>query len=444
MAMKPIHGIVILLFDTLRSDFQSINKCSRNNDLSSFKQLQNFTYPLKQIRCGSFPTIPMRTDLLTGTLSFLSRRWARPRTNDTIFTNILSEDDIKTFLVTDNYMMTNEELGGTFKNFFDETIEIRGTASDPWKETDSEYKPSNLKLRPTRNTDFQAQFLSNLKAWNQAGGPPWERLFDKAADLLMKLCKRKKEKFLLWVDCFSTHEPWIQQSDLKNLTPSEPIYPPYGDSRLYTNKQINSLKHQYCNRLSVVDTALNQFVESLSQASNSGVATMILSDHGFLLGEYGLVGKPKTPPVLPPLSDLVCRVSRHFESLLKTRKMLQPCDLTPHICDLFDVRFPVKTPIQKWPNRPQLIGRNSPEVTTLSVANQNGVGFIFRNLLNTEPRWHSWDSLEINKGWQEQSYTQVPSQVKRHKALSSLLKNKAWGSKFTSFLTNDDERVHDD
>src|SRR5206468_1072909 len=98
------RSLVVVIFDTLRRDFL-------NAGLSSFDRLARRTRPLERFVCGSFPTVPMRTDLLTGKLSFLRSRWATPAPEDDVLTHKLRAVGIRSVLVTDNYVTTTPQLG---------------------------------------------------------------------------------------------------------------------------------------------------------------------------------------------------------------------------------------------------------------------------------------------------------------------------------------------
>lgn len=420
-------GLVILIFDTLRTDFREICAIEGVRNLGAFDRLNSFTVTIPKMRCGSFPTLPMRTDVFTGKLSFLDRRWARPSEGERVFTHVISSAGVRTELVTDNYMMVIPELGGTLNGLFNECFFERGAGADPWQRTDQHVQPSR---RPTRSLQFEAQFLANARSWDNAGGPPWERLFNQADARLERLAAR--ERFLLWVDCFSTHEPWLGPND----TPEDCdiISPPYGGISEYTPSELATLRRQYAQRIAAVDKAMDVFTQRLeSMVNKNDIALALLSDHGFLFGEFGVVGKPASAPILPPLHDLVARYSKHFTEFLNSDCLWQPHDLPGIFCRVLGMPSLWDLPKPKVNDRPQLIGRNSPDAPTLTVANNNGFALIFRNHLARDPRWYSWASLKPDLPWQSQGDSDIPSDILNSmRSLVRLSGEQSWLEEFHS------------
>ena len=401
------RGLVILIFDSLRKDFRTICAEHGVTTLPAFDRLDSLTVCIPEMRCGSFPTVPMRTDILTGRLAFLERRWARPTEHDLVFTSLASSSGVRTNLITDNYMMILPELGGTLDAFFDRYMLERGAGSDPWQRFDQRNSPSSG-TRPVRSEEFEAQFIANVQAWNGVGGAPWIRLFNVAESCLNRTLR--DERFVLWVDCFSTHEPWPRSSELMSgkLADDEPISPPYGAVYDYKTSQIAALRKQYATRIADVDEAMRSFVESLEHLVNRGdIALALLSDHGFLFGEYGVVGKPASSPVLPPLYDLVARFTPHIAQSLTPDLLWQPHDLTGVFSRILGVHAPWSVhPIP--PDRPQFIGRNSPDSPALTVATRNGFALLFRDHLDQSPRWYANSSLNPKLHWKSQGVSEIP------------------------------------
>ena len=57
------------------------------------------------------------------------------------------------------------------------------------------------------------------------------------------------------------------------------------------------------------------------------VALVVLSDHGFLFGEFGFVGKPANTPLPPELHEILCWTSGHLADRLSRKRGLQPHNL---------------------------------------------------------------------------------------------------------------------
>lgn len=377
------RSLVVLLFDTLRAD-------SAWGRLSSFSRLIRLTQPLTDLVCGSFPTVPMRTDLLTGTLSFLYRRWATPQRGEEILTSSLRSAGVKSVLVTDNYVLTAPQLGADFTPLFDEAIVIHGNGADPFLPVDPSV--AALSSRPSRSHAFDLQYLTNAATWR--GGSPTARLLAAAAQELESLAE--DERYCLWVDCFSPHEPWIAPSD--EIDADEPFWPPYGSASSFTTAQVQRMRNRYEARIAMLDTALTPLVDVLEARFACGdLALLLLSDHGFYFGDFGLIGKPKDAPVLPPLYDLVHRASPHFAGVLPPSS-LQPHDLTAAMAKVLGADWCMR----HRGGGVRLIGRHSDVTQTLTLLTDDAVGIAFHDALDKAPVWCSRDRLRTDEPWQSQ------------------------------------------
>jgi hypothetical protein len=417
----------VLVFDTLRADFQRFQ--SSNDGLRSFQRLESITPEVKSATCGSFPTIPMRTDSLTGRLCFLDQRWGTPTKEDQVLPLVASRGGIVTILVTDNYMMLTPSLGGIFGQFFREVVFVRGAGSDPFQSV-SECKPSSSIKRPCRNLSFETQYLSNARYWKLVKATPWQRLFELSEQALLRLISGKKP-FMLWVDCFSTHEPWIHPSEIVYLSDEDPILPPYGSCSQYTSSQLAALKGQYADRIRSVDGAMTSFAGLLEDEVRRGdLALIVLSDHGFLFGEYGQVGKPKSIPVMPELYNIVFRSSEHLCDLLSASNSWQPIYLPFQIAELLGFSFPRPASNTSF----TLIGRNTPLAATLSVKFDKQLLLLWRENGQYFPKTLDTGALDPFLCWKNQTIVDNSS---IHLYLSSIhdhLNTHEWGRQFIPAL----------
>jgi hypothetical protein len=309
-----IRGLILVILDTLRRDFETFSGQNLPN-LSRLKKLCS-TFPTT--RCGSFPTGPMRTDLLTGKLSFLDRRWKEPEPAGRTLLRELRDADIRTALVTDNYVVACPQIGGTLPPEFDTFDFIRGAGSDPWK-TPVPF-PAALDLareRLSRGIRFELQYLANIAAWDDEGGSPTKRLFASAARELAAL--QQHDRFLLWIDSFACHEPWetSMRATRSQELPPLPLFPAYVEAEKFRQDDLARWRAQYGESIRTLDAELEKIVTPAEELMRRGdVALAVLSDHGFLFGEFGFVGKPPNTPLPPQLHELVCWLSPHFAPFL--------------------------------------------------------------------------------------------------------------------------------
>jgi nucleoside phosphorylase len=360
-AAKPARGLILIIVDTLRTDFFELA-----GKLPNFQRLRDLCSIFPGARCGSFPTGPMRTDLLTGRLSFLDERWAVPERNEVTLTRALRDAGVRTTLVTDNYVAVCPQIGGMLLPEFDSFDFIRGAGSDPWQTPSASLcaLPREVPGRPpSRSVDFEIQYMANVAAWQEAGGPPTSRLFVSAAKQLALM--QQHERFLVWVDSFGCHEPWdTEVSENPSALPELPLFPGYVEKGRFDEKHINTWRTQYIQRIRNLDLEFGRIIDEVERHVASGqVALAVLSDHGFLFGEYGFVGKPANTPLPPELHEIICWLSPHFEATMpRNGSELQPHTIHGMIRHLFGLET-------CGPPDPGLhvFGRNSPRSDYLAA-----------------------------------------------------------------------------
>jgi arylsulfatase A-like enzyme len=107
----------------------------------------------------------------------------------------------------------------------------------------------------------------------------------------------RQENFFLYIDTFDPHEPWLApQYYVDFYDPGYEgerlIYPRYREADYLTQREMKHMRAEYAAECTLVDRWIGHLlatVESLGLFANTAV--IVTSDHGFLLGEHGLVGK---------------------------------------------------------------------------------------------------------------------------------------------------------
>jgi hypothetical protein len=361
---SKVRGVVLVILDTLRRDYESFCR-EFGVVLKNLPRLLKLCPVTPVARCGSFPTGPMRTDLLTGRLAFLSSEWDLPLPGEETLVSLCRDRGFWTALVTDNYVATIPRLGGMLLDAFDTVDFIRGAGSDPWFPPSPEIIAATRELareRPTRNALFEAQFIANSRRW-PGGVAPFQRVFDSASEHLRELVRH--ERFLLWVDTFACHEPWASAAEVATgvIFPEEPLFPSYVEEHLYSRQHLFSLRQRFAQRVGQTDQALGPFVTELERSVQSGdVALVVLSDHGFLFGEFGFVGKPASTPLPPELHEIVCWLSEHFAGRATAGGGLQPHSLHWWLRELLGIEGTAAA------TDVHLFARNSPRSNFLTAA----------------------------------------------------------------------------
>jgi hypothetical protein len=373
--------IVILVFDSLRNDLFALAR-EFEFTLPGFEALFSIARFELSMWCGSFPTVPMRTDLLTGRLCFLDRRWDRPQADDHPWPRSCAENGWMTDHTGDNYLLWRSELGGYFQEVFQSVTRLRGVGADPYSPpvvcgtaTDPESREQRL----------ERQFSHNCSSGHAVVGDEVPRRL--VARAVASLQKRSAKRRLFWIECFACHEPWVGPSSETDGG----SFPRYGT--VGTEVSLEHLKVQrrhYVWRLKALDNCLSSLVEALASLECSLV---VLSDHGFYLGEHGYLGKPKPAPILPILGELVARTNS--QALTEGwRKRGQPHELAAALAGLSGLPWPEHSDsIVTRAAQLSVVGRNSPECDFLHVLSPEGI-VLFRKGGADQGFFLPWGSID--------------------------------------------------
>ena len=105
------------------------------------------------------------------------------------------------------------------------------------------------------------------------------------------------ENFYLMVDTFDPHEPWdapewyLKRFDASDYDGPEPIYPPYGPNPM-NERETERLNALYRAEASLVDNWIGQLLRKIDYMGlMENTMVIFMADHGFLLGEHGLLAK---------------------------------------------------------------------------------------------------------------------------------------------------------
>jgi arylsulfatase A-like enzyme len=305
-------NIILIVIDTLRYDYLGANGNpwirTPNIDRLAARSLV-----FDRAFAASYPTIPHRTDVMTGLYGGPFNQWAPLRFDIPTLPRLLSEEaGYCTQLIHDTPHLVNG--GHAFDWPFHGWTFIRGAEVDrPWIDDrpfeyldnwarDPEFdflgdsfmkKPPDITLvtytRANRNRHKQED-------WSTA------KLFQTASDWLRD--NRSRDKFFLWLDCFSPHAPLDSPPEFVRLYDSTPGYDGRIDPRSFfigadieMNKKLSPIgsermKAFYAAKVSFVDHWLGLLLDTLEQTGLDRNTTIVLtSDHGTCMGENRIFTK---------------------------------------------------------------------------------------------------------------------------------------------------------
>jgi arylsulfatase A-like enzyme len=292
MSAKPLN-VVLFVSDTFRRDNLTVHGGTEIHTpyLDRFAQMAQV---FERAYCGSFPTVPARTDLFTGKWTFPHRDWSRLPREETVLAELLSHAGYTTMMIVDTPHLLN--YGYHFDRGFTAFEWIRGQENDRWR-TDPievEYSFDIRKCRLGERT--LRQYLRNV-----ADRRSEEDYFPaRTVNAAMRWLERNatQKPFFLYIDTFDPHEPWDpprHYTDLydPNYEGEEVIYPHYWYWREFmTEAELNHCRALYRGEVTMVDYWFGRLIarlESLNLLEDTVV--IFTADHGFYFGEHGIIGK---------------------------------------------------------------------------------------------------------------------------------------------------------
>lgn len=286
-------NVVLFMSDTFRCDNVSCYgpTSARTPRLDGFAR-EAFIFT--NAYCGSFPTMPNRLDIMSGKFSFATHEWCPLPKEIVTLQQVLSASGVVTQLIVDNPHMI--EMGFNYERGFDGWEWIRGQETDKWKTAPKEVElPYDSKK--TRSRDFLVkQHLRNTHWWKSEEDRFVARTVQAACEWLEE--NQDQDTFFLWVDAFDPHEPWDAPQkyiDLYDTTydGEEIFYPHYHFwQEFLTERELRRARALYRAEVTMVDHWFGVLLDKLEELGLADdTAVIFTSDHGFLLGEHGIIGK---------------------------------------------------------------------------------------------------------------------------------------------------------
>ncbi len=220
---------------------------------------------------SSFPTMPARADILTGTFSYTHMGWEPLPRHLLTLPEIFSKAGYLTMGVVDTPFFMRNGFG--YDRGFDDFVWVRGQGDD---------------TRPHERADARGTWRSEedrIVARTMTEAERWlERHYD--------------EQFFLYVDTWDPHEPWdapdYYTAKYREGYAGEQIYPCYGDWREagLTEDDVDLGHATYCGEVTMVDFWIGRLLAKLDVLGlRENTLVFFTSDHGFYFGEHGYFGK---------------------------------------------------------------------------------------------------------------------------------------------------------
>ena len=297
-------NIALIIIDTLRYDYLGAHG-NEWVETPNMDRLAAESWVFDRAFSASYPTIPHRTDVMTGKYGGPFHAWL-PLSHDAYTLPwALASAGYATQLIHDTPHLVNG--GHNFDWPFHAWTFVRGAEVDrPWIDDEVQW-PENWALDPmfdcldeqiARNDRTAITYSranrgrKDHEDWNCA------MTFLTASQFLHDNAKRNN--FFLWVDCFDPHEPWDAPPEFVLKYDKTPGYDGRIDPRTFSGRNNPELSDEakarvkalYAAKVSWVDHWLGRFLDTLEETGLSeNTAVILTADHGTNCGERGKFGK---------------------------------------------------------------------------------------------------------------------------------------------------------
>ena len=340
-------NIILIVIDTLRYD--QIGPVQTPN----IQRLSEESYQFHNAFAASYPTIPQRTDIMTGRYGGPFHAWhPLPHAAPTL-PRYLAEAGYATQLIHDTPHLVNG--GHNFDWPFHAWCFERGAEVDrPWIHGSFEW-PANWRSDPELDDLFGSLHSpqpveENLCLIQYAAAnrhresfEDWNcyRLFARGAEFLRDNSGR--DDFFLWIDCFDPHEPWDSPEEfLRRFDDTtggdgsiDPRFFSHHGTQDYPAALARRKKAQYSSKVAWMDYCLGQFLhEFLDSTLAKNTLLILTSDHGTNLGERSRFGK--TYPVHETEAHVPLLIRTPDGDCGQSKMLVQPQDICSTIAAASD------------------------------------------------------------------------------------------------------------
>jgi arylsulfatase A-like enzyme len=341
--------VIMLLIDTMRFDFLGFNGNSWI-ETPNIDRLAGQSTAFDRAYIGSYPCMPARRDILTGQFEFPFRGWGPLEYDDVDLPQVLSkENNITSMLVTDHFHLWETGSGNYHFNFSGYEF-IRGQEYDQWCVwPGGESNQLGPKQADHLADGYFEQNRRNVSVRQCEEDYAPAQVMIRAADWIEK--NRDRENFFLMIDSFDPHEPFDPpQHYIDRYSPNfegdEVIWPTYGWNQM-SLEETEHVRALYAAELTMTDRWVGHLLNKLEELELMDDTMIILTtDHGFMLGEHGTIGKPWAAISDSDMYEEICHIPLViYHPHAQTRgthvdHLVQPVDLYATVLDAFGIERP--------------------------------------------------------------------------------------------------------
>jgi arylsulfatase A-like enzyme len=288
-------NVVAVMLDSLRQDHVSCYgwpdvpvKTPNLDRLAAEGVIFDNVYP------EGLPTIPVRTDLMTGQSSLTNRSWQPLSATDVSLAEIFRKEGYVTALVADTYHLFKPDMN--FHRGFEVFQWIRGAEYDNFRTG----KAKHLRLEDHITDRMPKTWLPKVEtALRNLDGrtepedfPCWQTM--EIALLVLEQAREMDRPLFMWIDTFQPHEPWCPPAKFDTF--GDPKYkgpkvvmPCGGPATKWADEAVIArTRSLYAGEAAYVDACVGRLFTGMRQMGYfDDTVILVLSDHGHPLADHG-------------------------------------------------------------------------------------------------------------------------------------------------------------
>ncbi len=333
---------IMVLFDSLNRHMLPPYGCEWVH-APNFERLAKQSVVFERCFAGSMDCMSARREFHTGRYNFLHRCGGPLEPYDDSMPEILKWNDIYAHLVSDFYLYWREG-GANYHTRYNSWEVSRGQGGDPWI---GELNDPDIPNPNPQRTDAESrQNWINRSFMEEVKYQPMPKTFSMSIDFIKRNFNR--DDWFLHIDTMSPHEPYFVDkkyqefyAELADFKGDRYDWPEYGKVT-QPKAAVRFLRLMNAAFISMCDEYLGRLLDVMDKYYMwSDTMLILLSDHGFLLGEHGWWGRCRMPYfneiVMTPLFIWDPRCGRKGE---KCWSLVQSMDITPTLLDFFSLEVP--------------------------------------------------------------------------------------------------------
>jgi len=366
-------NVILIIADTFRYDCATGGFIVKGKpaQLRNLERLRREGASFDRAYTGSFPTVPNRHDVLTGRYTFVYSDWQPLPPDEPVLPEMLRQAGYVSAMIADTPHILKD--GFHYDRGFDAWQWIRGQENDRYR---TDPKDVELPCRPEKLRSVQTTVQHMRNNASRVREEDWIPAKTATAAIDWLNGNHANRPFFLYVDFFDPHEPWDPPREYVDAYDADWIgeevtYPMYGPCDYLTSGELEHCRAMYAGEATLVDAWIGRVLDEVEALGlYEDTAIIFTSDHGFYLGEHGLIGKSiimgdfyGSAPLYEEVAHIPLFV-RLPDGLRRGRRstiseLAQPVDTTATILELAGLDCG-KYGVQGKPLIPYIIGGGEP------------------------------------------------------------------------------------